>query len=126
MPEDGQLLLVRPRRELVDVRVVADVLVAVGDHRAAPVPAAVADDVHLGGQERVGVAHDGADVEVVLPVLDRDVERVPARVEVGDDRLAAPVAVAVDDVAGVAVGEQLGVQARVGGHQTTSWRSITP
>ena len=43
---------------VVDGRVVADVLVAVGDHRAAAVPAAVADDVHLGGEERVGVAHD--------------------------------------------------------------------
>ena len=83
-------------------------LVAVGDHRAATVPAAVADDVHLGGQERVGRAHDRADVEVVLPVLDRDVEVVPAGVEVGDDRLHAPVAVAVDDVAPVALGEQLG------------------
>ena len=67
-----------------------------------------------------------ADVEVVLPVLDRDVERVAARVEVGDDRLVAPVAVAVDDVAAVAVREQLGVEARVAGHQRTSWRSITP
>ena len=70
------------------VGVVPDVLVAVGDHRPAAVPPPPADDVHLGGQERVGVAHDRADVEVVLPVLDGDVERVPALVEVGDDRLA--------------------------------------
>ncbi len=84
--------------------VVAHVLVAVGDHRAAPVPPTVADDVHLGGEERVGGADDRADVEVVLPVLDRDVEVVPAGVEVGDDRLHRPVAVAVDDVAAVALG----------------------
>ena len=90
-------------------RVVAHVLVAVGDHRAAAVPAAVADDVHLGGEERVGGAHDGADVEVVLPVLDGHVEVVPAGVEVGDDRLERPVAVAVDHVAPVALGEQLRV-----------------
>ena len=56
---------------------VFDVLVAVGDHRAALVPAATADDVHGVGDERVGAAHDRADVHVVLPVLDGDVERVP-------------------------------------------------
>ena len=39
------------------------------------------------------------------------VERVPAGVEVGDDRLERPVAVAVDDVAPVAVGQQLRVVA---------------
>ena len=65
---------------------VAHVLVAVGDHRAAPVPAPPPDDVHLGGEERVGGAHDRADVEVVLPVLDGDVERVAAGVEVGARR----------------------------------------
>ena len=97
------LALVEVRRQVGDRRVVAHVLVAVGDHRAAPVPAPVADDVHLGGEERVGGAHDRADVEVVLPVLDRDVEVVPAGVEVGDDRLHRPVAVAVDHVAPVTV-----------------------
>ena len=49
----------------------------------------------------------------MLPVLDRDVERVAARVEVGDDGVHRPVAVGVDDVARVAVREQLGVVARV-------------
>ena len=93
------------------VVVVPHVLVAVGDHGAAPVPPAPADDVHLGGEERVGVADHRADVEVVLPVLDRDVEVVPAGVQVGDDRLVPPVAVAVDDVAPVAGGEQLRVVA---------------
>jgi hypothetical protein len=38
------------------------------------------------------------------------VEGVPAGVEVGDDRLAAPVPVAVDDVAAVAAGEQCWVE----------------
>jgi hypothetical protein len=90
--------------------VVAHVLVAVGDHGAAAVPAAAADDVDLRRQERVRVAHDRPDVHVVLPVLYGDVERVAARVEVGDDRVTPPVAVAVDDVAPVALGEQHGVE----------------
>ena len=99
-----------PPDELVDRGVVAQVLVLLGDHRAPPVPAALADDVHLGGEERVRGAHDRADVAVVLPVLDGDVERMPAPVEVGDDRLHPPVAVAVDDVAPVAGGQELGIE----------------
>ena len=48
-----------------DRLVVVLVLVAVGDHRTAPVPAAAADDVEGLGVERVGGADDRADVEVV-------------------------------------------------------------
>ena len=88
--------------------VVAQPLVAVGHHGAAPVPAAPADDVHGVDGERVGGAHHRADVGVVAEVLDRDVQRVPALVDVGDDRLARPVAVCVNDVAGVAVAQQAG------------------
>jgi hypothetical protein len=51
----------------------------------------------------------------VAPVLDGDVERMPAVVEVGDDRLDSPVAVAVDDVAAVAPSQQVGVEPRVVG-----------
>ena len=47
-----------PRRPGRRVGVVAHVLVAVGDHRAAPVPAATADDVDLLGEEGVGGADD--------------------------------------------------------------------
>ena len=45
----------------------------------------------------------------MLPVLDGHVEAVPALVQIGDDRFAGPVAVAVDDVAAIAVLQQLGV-----------------
>ena len=80
---------------------------------AAAVPAASAHDMEGADGEGVGGAHHRADVRVVLEILDRDVQPVAGGVELGDDRLAAPVAEAVLDVAAVAVGEQLGVQARV-------------
>ena len=92
------------------VDVVLDVLVAVGHHGSALVPPTAADDVDGVGGERVGGAHDRPDVHVVLPVLDRDVERMPVLVEIGDDRLHPPVAVAVDHVAGVALAQQLRVE----------------
>ena len=88
--------------------VMAQPLIAIGHHGASAVPAALADDVHGVDGERVGGAHDGADVRVVAEVLDRHVQRVPALVDVGDDRFARPVSVCVNDIAGVAVAQQSG------------------
>ncbi len=113
--EQRQTTRRRPGGEGGGVGVVLDVEVAVGDHRAPAVPPTPADDVDGRDVERVRGAHDGADVEVVLPVLDGHVQRVTSGVEVGDDRIDRPVAVAVDDVAAVAVGEQCGVEAGVVG-----------
>ncbi len=104
---------VRPRDEPGHVLVVVHVLIPVGHHRPPPVPSALADDVDRGGQERVGVADHRADVEVVLPVLDRDVERMTAGVEIGHDGLTGPVSVSVDNVAPVPVAQQLGIEAGV-------------
>ncbi len=115
----GQVALVTPGRELLHRLVVPDVLVAVGDHGAATVPPLATDDVHFCREEGVGSSDDGADVEVVLPVLDGNVEVVTAGVEVGHDRLDAPVAVTVCDVALVAVLEQLRVESVVG--RPRSW-----
>ena len=92
------------------VRVVVLVLVAVRHHRAPPVPAPPAHDVEGLGVEGVGGPDHRPDVEVVPPVLDRDVEAVPAGVEVGDDGVEPPVPVALDDVAPVAVAQQVRVE----------------
>jgi trk/ktr system potassium uptake protein len=112
-PDHRQPGLRSPCGEIVDRLVVADVLVAVGHHGATPVPSPSTDDVHLGGQERIGVAHNRPDVEIVLPVLDGDVKRMSAAVEVGDDRPPRPVSIAVDDVAPIAGGQELGIEPRV-------------
>ena len=115
--DDGQTGVRGEGQQVSGGVVVAQPLVAVGHHGAAPVPAAPADDVHGVDGERVGGPHHRADVGVVAEVLDRDVQRVPALVDVGDDRLARPVPVGVDDVAGVAVAQQLGVVARIVGQR---------
>jgi hypothetical protein len=65
--------------------------------------------VHRVGAEGIRAAHDGADVHVVLPVLDGDVKGVAGFVEVGRDGFDGPVAVPVDDVAAVAPCQQLRV-----------------
>ena len=113
--DDGQPGVRGERQQFGGAVVVAQPLVAVGHHGAAAVPAPAADDVHGVDGERVGGAHHRADVGVVAEVLDRDVQRMAAAVDVGDDRLPRPVPVGVDDVAGVAVAQQVRVVARVGG-----------
>jgi len=82
-----------------------DMLVAMSRHCSASIPAALADDMYLIRKEGVGVAYDCADVEVVFPILDRNVEAVASTVEVLDDRIDAPVAEFVDHVSIVAIGE---------------------
>ena len=120
-PTSGRLFGGAQAANSVDRVVVAQVLVAIGHHRAAAVPALAPDDVDLGGEESVRRPHDRADVEVVLPVLDRDVERVAPQIEVGDDRFELPVAVAVGHVAPVAVLEQLLVVLRIGRPIALPW-----
>ena len=85
------------------------VLIAVSHHGAPPIPPAPTDDDHFGGQEGVRRAHDGADVQIVTPVLDRDRELVATAIEVRDDGLNSPISIAVDDVAAITLGEQLGI-----------------
>src|SRR5699024_12125829 len=83
--------------------VVLEMLVTVGDHSAPPVPALASDDVDRIHREGVGGADNGADVGVVLEVLDGDVQLVAAGVDVRDDGVHLPVAVGIDDVAAVTV-----------------------
>jgi hypothetical protein len=111
--EQGQLLPRRPRGEVSQRFVMSDIDVAIRHHRAPTVPPAIADDVHGGSLERVRVSHYRADVHVVLPVLDGDMERPTMRFEIRHDRVVAPVAVAVDDVAPIARRQQCRIEAGV-------------
>ncbi len=104
-----------PRRERLGVFVVAHVLVAVGDHRTASIPALAPNNVHLTCQKGVGGAHDGSDVEVVGEVLNRHVEGVSATIQILNDRLEPPVPVLVDDVASITPFEQLRIKPRIVG-----------
>ena len=46
----------------------------------------------------------------MLPILDRDVKRVPSSIEVIDDGLAMPVAITVHDVASIPIAEQFRIE----------------
>lgn len=94
-----------PRAKLGNGWVMANVLISIGHHGSAPVPAPPPDNVHLGREERVRIPHHSPDVEVVLPVLNGNVERVPSQVKIRDDGLPAPVAIAIEHVTLVARGK---------------------
>src|SRR5699024_12278406 len=82
------------------------VLIAVGHHRAAAIPAASAHDMHGINSKDISSAHNGADISVVFEILNRDVQRVPASIDISDNRFAAPIAIGVDEVAALAIYKQ--------------------
>lgn len=96
----------------------ADVLIAIGDHRTSPVPALAPDNVDLLGQECIRCAHNRSDIEVVLEILDRNMEWMAFRIQIGDDRIELPVPVGVDHVAVVAVAQQVGIELRIIGDRS--------
>ncbi len=100
--------------EFADVGVVNDVLVSIGHHGAPPIPAPTPHDVDGGCGKRVGRADYRADVGVVREVLDGDMHRVTARVDVLDYRFPRPVPVLVQDVSTITLGQQYRVVALVG------------
>src|SRR5204863_8890670 len=116
--DDGRPSLSGEARPFGGSLLVPQALIAVAHHGAATVPAASPDDVYGVDGERVGGAHHGADVRVVAEILDRDVQRMPAPVDVGDDRFTRPVPICVNDVAGVSVTQQRGVVSRIVGPRT--------
>jgi hypothetical protein len=52
------------------------VLITIGHHGTAPIPPSPSHNVNGVGKKRVGGAHNGTDVEIVLPIFNRDVKRV--------------------------------------------------
>jgi hypothetical protein len=72
-------------------------------------------------EEGVCVADDRADVEIMLKVLDRNVEAVSSRVEIGDDRLSRPVPVVIENIPAISMSEQLLIQPFVLRPWTQMW-----
>ena len=109
----GDAVSLQPGEEVGNVGMVVNVQVAIGDHRPASIPPSSTQDVHPGHVERIGGAHHRTDVEVVLPVLDGDVQWPTAGVKLGDDRLDTPVPVPINDIASVAVFQQVRVESGI-------------
>lgn len=91
----------------------ANVLIAIRDHRPTSIPSSPTDDVHFSGEEGIRRSHDRTDVEVVGEVLDAHMEGMTSAIEIRDDRLDSPVPVLIDDIAPIAVLEERRIQSRV-------------
>lgn len=98
--------------------------VLIGDHRATTVPPTFAHDVHPGCVECIRGSDDGADVQIMLPILDRHMERVSTRIEIGDDGRIRPVAILITDVAPISVLEEFAIESIVIG--PWSWMGTDP
>src|SRR5690625_8051837 len=86
-----------------------NVLIAVRDHRTAPVPAATPHNVDGLSAERVCGPHHGANIEIVVPVFNRNMKVVEPSIKFCDDRFKLRVAKLIDDVAPVPHRSQFGV-----------------
>ena len=75
--------------------------VAVGNHGASTIPIALADDVNGADIEGVGGANNRTNVEIMLPILNRNLQFMALGVEIGDDCLNFPISVMIKDVAAV-------------------------
>ena len=92
--------------KLLDRGVMEHVLIPIRHHGAASIPLSLPDDVHGTGQEGVRIAYHGADVEIVLPILNRYVEWMATSIEIRHDRLMLPVAIAIDHIPSITGGKK--------------------
>ena len=99
-----------PCGELQCALVMTHMLISVGDHGSATIPALATHDVNFLRQEGIRGTHDGADIEVVVEILDGHVERMSPGVEILDDRLESPISIFVDDISAVAVAQQIRIK----------------
>lgn len=111
--DDLQPVLHGPAKQVIDRGVMVHMHVLVGHHRSSAIPSLLADDVHTFGIESVRGSNDGADIQIVLPVLDRNMKRVAASVEVSNDRFVRPIPITIADIAAITVFEEFGVESPI-------------
>ena len=80
---------------------VAHVLIAVGDHGSSPVPALYSPTMWTSATRNAFQSARSTQVEILFPVLNGKVDRMPTSIEVRADRVHRPVAVLVTDIATV-------------------------
>jgi hypothetical protein len=84
--------------------------VFVGHHCAAAIPSFLADDVNTLCIEGIGCSHDSSDVQIVLPILDRNMKRMSVSVEVSDDCLVRPIAIPITHISAITVFKKFGIK----------------
>jgi hypothetical protein len=55
-------------------------------------------------EESICSSHDGTNIEIVLPILNRYMETVASQVKIGNNRFHAPVSILINNVPGITRG----------------------
>ena len=78
--------------------------VAIGHHCTALIPITLSNDVYGADIKCIRCTYDRSNVEIVLPILNRNLQLVSLGIEISNNRGDRPIAIVVEDIASVAIG----------------------
>lgn len=80
-------------------------LIPIGDHGAAPVPPLSSHNVYFLSQECISGSNNRPDIEIVMKVFNTHMKWVALGIKIRHHRVKRPVAVFIDDIAPVTLGQ---------------------
>ncbi|MDT4866761.1 hypothetical protein FQZ97_1016360 [compost metagenome] len=75
--------------------------IPVGHHRPATIPVTLADNMHRRHIKGVGVAHNCANIHIMLPVLNRNMKIDSTLIKIGFYSLDRPVAIFIFNITAI-------------------------
>ena len=82
-------------------------LITIRHHRTTTIPAATPNNMDLLRQHRIRSTHHRANIQVMLPILNRHMKIMAARIQVSNNCVHRPVTVLIHHVTAVALTQQL-------------------
>ena len=102
-----QTLSLRPRHKILNRRMMTHMLITIRHHRTTTIPAATPNNMDLLRQHRIRSTHHRANIQIMLPILNRHMKIMAARIQVSNNRVHRPVTVLIHHVTAVALTQQL-------------------
>ena len=102
-----QTLSLRPRHKILNRRMMTHMLITIRHHRTTTIPAATPNNMDLLRQHRIRRAYHRANIQIMLPILNRHMKIMAARIQVSNNRVHRPVTVLIHHVTAVALTQQL-------------------
>ena len=102
-----QALTLRPRHKILNRRMMTHMLITIRHHRTTTIPTATPNNMDLLRQHRIRGTHHRANIQVMLPILNRHMKIMAARIQVSNNRVHRPVTVLIHHVTAVALTQQL-------------------
>ena len=102
-----QTLSLRPRHKILNRRMMTHMLITIRHHRTTTIPAATPNNMDLLRQHRIRSTHHRANIQVMLPILNRHMKIMAARIQISNNRVHRPVTILIHHVTAVALTQQL-------------------